>query len=139
MMNRNRAQEIVKFARSVRRSWGWNPMVIAEKAGIKIYESTTGRKPSAYIIKTGENYPAMIALTDCTRDRERYVLCAHELGHYFLHSECGLNKFEGKKVDTEYEANLFAVAFLCDDWQLNQPVAKLPGSVLKSILDYNLK
>jgi Zn-dependent peptidase ImmA (M78 family) len=138
-MNKSRAQEITKFARSIRNEWGWDPLAIAEKAGIKIFEHNTGRSPSAYIMKTGENYPVLITLTDCTNDRQRYVLCAHELGHYFLHSECGLNKFDGNKVDTEYEANLFAVALLCDDSQFIQPVAKFPGSVLKGILDYNLK
>jgi len=137
-MNRNRAREIVRFARDIKRTWGSNPLSIAERVGIKTVEFETGRKPSGYIIKS-ENYPVMIYMSDCCNDRERYVLCAHELGHFFLHSESGLNNFNGKNVDTEYEANLFAVAFLCEDSQINQPIANLPGSVLKGILDYNLR
>ena len=38
----------------------------------------------------------------------------------------------------EYEANLFAVALLCNEDEFNMPLAKMSNAVLKSILDCNV-
>ena len=37
-----------------------------------------------------------------------------------------------------YEANLFAVALLCNEDEFNMPLAKMSNAVLKSILDCNV-
>jgi Zn-dependent peptidase ImmA (M78 family) len=41
-------------------------------------------------------------------------------------------------TNAEYEANLFAVALLFDDKDFNIPLEQMSGSVLKSIMDFNI-
>ena len=77
--------------------------------------------------------------------QDRYMivtgLFTHELGHALLHTE-PINHFDvtTKNVHTnvEYEANLFAVALLCNEDEFNMPLAKMSNAVLKSILDCNV-
>ena len=59
-----------------------------------------------------------------------------------LHED-GVNNFKGsyKTIidNTEYEANLFAVALLFDDDDFNMPISRMSNYLLKGILDYNIK
>ena len=57
-------------------------------------------------------------------ERVQKLVCAHELGHYFLHSDIAkekcLQEFEifDMRDRTEYEANTFAAHLLIDDDEL---------------------
>ena len=137
-MNNKRIRDIMACARSIKKTWGADPLDIADRLGIRINEIESSNTPSAYIVKQ-EGYPAVIQMKGCRNLRERMVLCAHELGHYFLHAECGLANFHDNDVNSEYEANLFAVTLMCDDDMFNMPIAKMSGSILRSIMDYNLR
>ena len=139
-MGTQRTEEIIAFARDVRNKWGRNPLDIAKRMGIKVIY-VDGDTPGAQIIKA-EKYPTIISIVGCKNPKGRQVLCAHELGHAFLHDE-GVNRFDGTYEtivnDIEYEANLFAVAFFFDDWQFNMPIANMSNYVLKRVLDYNVQ
>lgn len=137
-MTTKRIKDIIAFATSMKRTWGADPLDIAAKLGIRINEIEGQDVPSAYIVKQ-EGYPTVIQMKGCRNRREKTVLCAHELGHFFIHAECGFAKFHDNNVDSEYEANLFAVALMCDDDMFNMPIAKMSGSILRSIMDYNLR
>ncbi len=137
-MNTKRIKDVMACARSIKKAWGADPLDIADRLGIKINEMESQGVPSAYIVKQ-DGYPAVIQMKGCRNLREMMVLCAHELGHYFLHAECGFAKFHDNNVDSEYEANLFAVTLLCEDDMFNMPIAKMSGSILRSIMDYNLR
>jgi Zn-dependent peptidase ImmA (M78 family) len=88
-----------------------------------------------------EGYPTIISINGLYSTLSQKVLCAHELGHALLHTE-PINHFDvtTKNVHTnvEYEANLFAVALLCNEDEFNMPLAKMSNAVLKSILDCNV-
>ena len=137
-MTAKKKRDILALARSMKNAWGTDPLYIANKLGIKINEIEGQGAPSAYIVKQ-EGYPAVIQMKGCRNLREKAVLCAHELGHYLIHSECGFVKFHDNDVDSEHEANLFAVALMCDEDMFNMPIAKMTGSILRSIMDYNLR
>ncbi len=135
-----RTDEIIAFAKDIRKNWGCNPMEIAERFGIRVNYSD-GTKPSAYTIKL-TNYPTVIRITGCNNCMSgAMVLCAHELGHALLHDD-GVNLFSGTSKtiinEVEYEANLFAVALLFSEDDFNIPIRKMNNYILKTILDYNL-
>lgn len=138
-MGNPRTDEIIAFARDVRKNWGSDPIDIAERLGIKIVLAP-GKKEGAYTIKL-DNYPTIISIPEKCKTAARQVLCAHELGHVFLH-ESGVNWFEGTYRtivnDVEYEANLFAVALLFEEGDFNIPLSGMSNYMLKSILDLNL-
>lgn len=135
-----RTGEIISFARSIRRNWGSDPVEIANRLGIHVL-FRDGRSVSAHTVKM-DSYPTIISITGCEDPVGRQVLCAHELGHALLH-DAGVNRFEGsyKSIvnNIEYEANLFAVALLFDDEELNTPISEMSNYVLKSILDCNIR
>lgn len=139
-MTNTRTEEIIAFAKDIRRTWGSNPIDIAHRCGIMVFFNR-GEKIGAHIVKA-DSYPTIISITGCDSEAGRQVLCAHELGHALLH-ESGVNRFEGSYAtlvnDVEYEANLFAVALLFDEGKFNIPFSGMSNYVLKSILDCNLK
>ena len=67
-----------------------------------------------------DDSPVIIISRDLGREEAR-LACAHELGHYFLHSaiakEQVLKEFEifNMKDKVEYDANIFAAHLLIDD------------------------
>ncbi len=139
-MGNIRTEEIIAFAKDLRRHYGNNAIDIARRFGIMVF-FRPGDKVSAHTVKA-ENYPAIISINGCRTEVGRQVLCAHELGHALLH-DSGVNRFEGSYEtvvnNVEYEANLFAVALLFNEWKFNVPIASMSNYVLKSILDCNLE
>lgn len=136
-------KEIIKTAIEYRTYYNtYDARIVAEKLGIKV--SLSSMNPSlakAYIIKCPGHLP-IIAINSLFSDVSQNVLCAHELGHAILHKS-NYNEFatttDSVKQKMEYEANLFAVAFLCDEDDFNIPFIKMSNYVLKSVLDYNIK
>lgn len=134
-----RTAEIIEFAKDIKKNWGADPFAITERLGINVSFSS-GLFPSAYTIKI-PNYPTVIRISGCDTLRGRLVMCAHELGHALLHDD-GVNLFSGTSKtimnEVEYEANLFAVAFLFNEDDFNTSIASMSNYTLKMILDYNL-
>lgn len=135
-----RTDEILAFVRDLKATWGSDPFAIAEKMDIRIVHRDKGQV-GAYIVRMPD-YPTMITITGKVSDIGSRMLCAHELGHAFLHSEQSLNRFNGTdeavQQMTEYEANLFAVALLFNEDDFNRPFAEMTNHVLKMVLDYNI-
>lgn len=67
---------------------------------------------------------AVIIISSALCEEDRRLACAHELGHYFLHSaiarESTLREFEifNMKDKVEYDANIFAAHLLIDDSEM---------------------
>lgn len=139
-MKRERTDEIISFARDIRKNWGDNPFDIAEKLGIRV-NMVAASQTDAYIIRA-EKYPTIINIKNEFSSEGKTVLCAHELGHALLHDD-GINRFAGSfealSLEREYEANLFAVALLFEDEEFNTPIEAMSNYTLKTILDYNIK
>lgn len=77
----------------------------------------------------------LILINELYNSKERQVLCAHELGHIILHK--GENRFDGRDRTKEYEANLFAVAFLLTEEEiaaLDLELVDMSNYSLKTIL-----
>lgn len=139
------AKDIIALARNIKQSWHTNdPYKIAERLGIEVLHRENNVKGfTAHTIKM-EGYPTIISINNAYTEFSQMVLCAHELGHALLHKNC-VNHFAitNKNVltNTEYEANLFAVALLADngiDADLTIPLSNMNSYLLKSIVDYNI-
>ncbi|SFG22637.1 protein of unknown function [Lachnospiraceae bacterium C7] len=138
-----KTKEIIRLARDIRKNWQTNdPYVIAKKLGIIVMDGASNVKNfKAHTIKS-ENYPTFISINSAYTDLSKKVLCAHELGHAILHED-NVNYFaitaENVAKNVEFEANIFALALLVGDEQLNMPIDKLSPYMVKSILDFNIK
>lgn len=137
-----RAQQIIRLAYDIKSVWKTNnPFEIAEKYGIKVLVRNVNIGDFKAQTLKMEGYPTIISINGLYGTLAQKVLCAHELGHALLHTE-PINHFDitTKNVHTnvEYEANLFAVALLCNEDEFNMPLSKMSNAVLKSILDCNV-
>ena len=138
-----RKQEIVDFARGLRKTYNTNdPYELSELFGIKILERDhwyKGFKAQAVKFK---GYAPYIAINANYTEHSKKVLCAHELGHLFLHDET-LNYFAdigGKlNMETEYEANLFVLALLEDQARLNVDMTEIPPYLLQNIVEQSIE
>lgn len=138
--------DIVRFAKDLKHTLKTNdPYEIADYYGIAVILAE--HVPEGFTAHTVriEGYPTIISINSRYSDRSRRILCAHELGHALLHGD-GVNNFAitDKSIFTnlEYEANLFALAFLTDsNWRksLNVPIERMNNYLLKTIIDYNLE
>lgn len=138
----DRTEEIIHFAQDLRTTYHTrNPFQIAEILGIAVVQRVNSFKNfTAHTIKF-PNYPTVIAINGAYSERSGTAICAHELGHALLHEDC-VNYFattpQNAFTNVEYEANLFAVAFLFDEQEFNMEFTKMSNYTLKSILDYNI-
>ena len=68
-------------------------------------------------------------------------LCAHEIGHDILHPGANTYDITRKNMNTslEYEANLFAVGFMCPlDKEFDKPVYEMDSFELHRIIEDNI-
>lgn len=135
--------EIIALARDFKEYFSTNDAIeVANQLGINvIYRKQNIEDFKAHIIKL-DGYTPFICINENFSDISKNVLCAHELGHAVLHEDTVYNQFDTTtdmvKQKQEYEANLFAVAFLCNEDEFNIPFADMNNYVLKSIIDENI-
>ena len=138
-----RKQEIVEFARGLKNTYGTNdPYELAEIFGIRILERDHGHRGFKAQAVKFKGYAPYIAINSKYTENSKKVLCAHELGHIFLHDET-LNYFAdiGGKInmETEYEANLFVLALLEDQNRLKVDMTEIPPYLLQTIIEENVE
>lgn len=63
---------------------------------------------------------------------------AHELGHC-RQGHSGKNYYKDNNLEREFQANLFAVCFLCDQEDFNMRFDEMPNYVLETIIEKNVK
>ena len=135
-----RTDEIIAYAKDLKKQWGNNPINIARRFGINVLINDSN-EIKAQTIKL-DNYPTIISIYGCKDPIGQRVLCAHELGHALLHNDF-VNKYSGSYKtlinETEYEANLFAVALLFDDKDFYIPISRMSNYLLKAVHDYNIR
>ena len=146
MISLDRTRDIISFANQLKMYWKTNdPYEIAEIYGFKIrFIDSFHPGFKAHVVGI-DGYPTVISINNSYTPHAKKILCAHELGHALLHSENVCNhvaeSIASIHSNSEYEANLFAVALLADDStlsKLNPSLESLDNYALKSILDYNL-
>lgn len=139
-----KTRDIINFARDLKRKMGNDPYVIAAHYGVEVMQVASPIKDfTAQIIKMTD-CPTIITINKKFSEFSKKVLCAHELGHALLHSNC-VNYFAttpgNVKTTLELEANLFAIVLLGDDDiedQLCLPLENMNNYILKTIMDYNI-
>lgn len=138
----NRKKEIVKLATKLKNYYQTSdPFVLAEHLGIEVIKNSSAVKDfKAQIIKVN-GYPIIISINDGYTELSQKVLCAHELGHALLHDGCNTfgTTVSNVNSDVELEANLFAVALLFHQWEINVKFEKMDNYLLKSMLDLNIQ
>lgn len=91
----------------------YDPFLIAKRFNIKISVITLkGLSGISDISRSGQ---ATIYLSSTLNSYAKKIVCAHELGHIFLHKDTELNLFtvDGNKSSlSEYEANIFAMELM---------------------------
>ena len=140
-------KDIISYARQLREVFGTrDPFVIAEGYG---YNITFSQHAPGTLMGTTYRYdndhPVTIIINDMISKAGKTVICAHELGHALFHSDY-INHYDGifsnknlqKNIQSEMEANLFAVALLFDDEDFNYPIESMSGYILKRVLDHNI-
>lgn len=102
---------------------------ICDTFEIRVYKKNI-KKDGYYFCRDGKKY--IFIKTGYSSNRERFIL-AHELGHYFLHSDevlqiCdGIREiFDGKSliIDSENEANMFASELLLPTLRISDLLPK---------------
>ena len=98
-----------------------DPFEIAESMGILVKEADIGRQQGFF--RYIDDVPC-IFISSRLNVFQRLIVCAHELGHFFLHSEIAKEKvlrefgmFNMKDL-VENEANVFAAELLIDENEL---------------------
>lgn len=98
-----------------------DPFEIASEEGVRVCSYDLGSLAGMYVVI--ENTP-FIAISDSLEKREAYTVCAHELGHHFLHfslanasalADSSLFSGGGR---LENEANIFACQLLVSDCEM---------------------
>lgn len=138
-----RAKEIVEIALKMKKKYSTtDPFEVARNLDIHIDFTSFNKKAiKAYTIRTDENRnsPTLICINSEFDKRSQLIFCAHELGHAILHKNA-CNHFDGDSLSNlnEYEANLFAVAFLFDPNSFRMDITKMDNCILRTVLDYNV-
>lgn len=139
------ARDIINYARDLKKHLGTNdPYVIAEHFGVEITAMSEHYADGTAQTLKLPGMPTIISISERFSKYSQKVLCAHELGHALFHDN-SLNHFKTTSANVrtarEYEANLFAVALLCDDDiedKLCLPLESMNNYLLKTILDFNI-
>jgi Zn-dependent peptidase ImmA (M78 family) len=138
-----RKQEIVEFATGLKRTYHTcDPFKLAEIFGIRVEEQKScTRWFKAQAVKF-RGYAPYIVINGNYDERSRRVLCAHELGHIFLHDDT-LNNFANPyskiNMQAEYEANLFTVALLEEQANLVMDMAEIPAYLVQNIVEKSVE
>ena len=135
-----RKQEIVDFALGLKRTYNTDdPFKIADLFGIRVIMNSgyQSRNFKAQAIKF-KGYAPYIVINEKYTKSSKKVLCAHELGHIFLHDET-LNNFANVggrlNMEAEYEANLFTLALLEEPENLNVKMTDIAPYLLQNIVE----
>ncbi|MBQ1538220.1 MAG: ImmA/IrrE family metallo-endopeptidase [Ruminococcus sp.] len=98
-----------------------DPFLLCRELGVSCFTDELGGL-SGLFTYIGDVPVIIVSSSLC--DEDRRLACAHELGHYFLHSaiakESTLREFEifNMKDKVEYDANIFAAHLLIDDAEM---------------------
>ena len=124
------------------------PFEIADFYGIKYKFIEMDGDIPAYISETTESGIIYISNKYSKESIEARFLCAHELGHYFLHDHTSyamnndiLNEYLPEETMKEYEANVFSLLLMPQfmggcEWEKHSP-KMLNRKVYKKVFEKN--
>lgn len=139
-----RTEYILNYVKNLKKDlkcFSLDPGFICKTFGFPIRKMTLN--PNVYKAYTNNiNGTPIINLNVHFNKESQMLLCAHELGHAFLHKDNTYNAYDGDNLVEEYEANLFAFALLLSDEtlkKLNIDLKTLTNYEMETILTSNLK
>ena len=106
-----------------------DPFSIAEAEGVRVCFYDLGSLNGMYTVLGGVSF---IAISSALAKSEARLVCAHELGHHFLHKSLAENTALADSAlfagggRLEYEANVFAAELLVSDDALCEAVKICP-------------
>ncbi len=112
------SRDILALAAKIAEQYGRSPFCAAEAEGIGVAFYPFRKLPGMYGVVADQPF---IALKTGLAPGAARVICAHELGHHFLHRAVAAGGFFKESVifggagRLEQEANLFAAEFLLSD------------------------
>ena len=89
-----------------------DPFLLCRELGVSCFTDELGGL-SGLFTYIGDVPVIIVSSSLC--DEDRRLACAHELGHYFLHSAIAK---ESTLREFEYDANIFAAHLLIDDAEM---------------------
>lgn len=98
-----------------------DPFELCDALGIKVIQTLIKPLQGAFYYIAGK---PVVFIEESLRDDQKLLVCAHELGHYILHSDIvktsSLAEFElfDMRDPVEYEANVFASHLMIDEKSL---------------------
>jgi len=113
--------DILTLAEAIAKKHGRDPFTAAEAEGIGVSFYPFHRLPGMYGVVAAQPFIALKTGLAPTLSR---VICAHELGHHFLHRAVAASGFFKESVifggagRLEQEANLFCAEFLLSDEEI---------------------
>lgn len=125
-------QQIQTFAESIRQGLGYEQGdsldgVIQRLGGDLLYVGVDHRDGPSIIVRSPRSFEIKVFVA--SQLEQARVSLAHELGHYFLHSQSGQKPIEAPffgEGQVEIEANWFAYAFLMPEEEFR---AKWPQGI----------
>lgn len=115
-----------------------DPFIIAEKIGINLKFRIYGKNIKGYCNNADGQVNIII---NSTYDKQaQKIICAHELGHAFLHVDQFDSvfsvPFKKYKIDrVEHEANIFAAALLLNENDLDIEISKMSNYLIMEIFN----
>ena len=113
-----------------------DPFEICRQMDISISQGKFTPSFKAFSTYIFEDYP-VITINNGYTEKSQNILCAHELGHIVLGHE-GVNNFESENLETEREANLFALYMLFDESDFDMKFENMSSYLIKFTLDKNI-
>ena len=115
-----------------------DPFVIAEKIGVNLQYRIYGKNIKVYC--SNANGQINIIINSIYDKSAQKIICAHELGHAFLHVDQFDSvfsvPFKKYKIDhIEYEANIFAAALLLNKEDLDIEISKMSNYLIMGIFN----
>ncbi len=107
--------------------------IVRRLGGVIQYHTwDVGDSSGSLEVRPGEKPLFTIRLPSFASNMRNRFTIAHELGHYFLHSDVGRKRIRVERAGTgrvEWEANWFAAGFLLPEAGFREDWAKFGGSV----------
>jgi len=106
-----------------------DPYEIAEKEGVRVCSYDLGSLNGMYVVISNVEF---IALSSALSGGEERLVCAHELGHHYLHRELAQTSALADSSlysgggRLEYEANAFAAELLITDREMLEVIKDCP-------------
>lgn len=128
-------QKIKKLSSSISKNFGTkNPFELCTLLGINVRFKNYNIEAMKGCYSKLDDENIFIYINSNLSERSQEIVCAHELGHIFLHPNAG-NHFNGGDIQKEFEANLFAAYLLLNESAYDIKFENMNSYLLQQIIN----